>query len=117
MVTSMQVMELIASDCLCMHTNHLPSSWRGAHCCQMAAPCATVADNSCVCYMSLLSCRCMQASVLALVAYQDQCEWNSFLLADCRIIYWHCIVSGGTLNTWRSGDDGRTVAERLQVRF
>jgi hypothetical protein len=26
-------------------------------------------------------------------------------------------VSGGTLNTWRSGDDGRTVAERLQVRF
>jgi hypothetical protein len=25
--------------------------------------------------------------------------------------------SGGTLNTWRSGDDGRTVAERLQVRF
>jgi hypothetical protein len=27
------------------------------------------------------------------------------------------IVSGGTLNTWRSGDDGRTVAERLQVRF
>jgi hypothetical protein len=23
--------------------------------------------------------------------------------------------SGGTLNTWRSGDDGRTVAERLQV--
>jgi hypothetical protein len=24
---------------------------------------------------------------------------------------------GGTLNTWRSGDDGRTVAERLQVRF
>jgi hypothetical protein len=26
-------------------------------------------------------------------------------------------VTGGTLNTWRSGDDGRTVAERLQVRF
>jgi hypothetical protein len=26
-------------------------------------------------------------------------------------------LSGGTLNTWRSGDDGRTVAERLQVRF
>jgi hypothetical protein len=25
--------------------------------------------------------------------------------------------SGGTLNTWRSGDDGRTVAERLQVQF
>jgi hypothetical protein len=31
---------------------------------------------------------------------------------------WSCHVrSGGTLNTWRSGDDGRTVAERLQVRF
>jgi hypothetical protein len=26
-------------------------------------------------------------------------------------------VSGGTLNTWRSGDDGRPVTERLQVRF
>jgi hypothetical protein len=26
-------------------------------------------------------------------------------------------LNGGTLNTWRSGDDGRTVAERLQVRF
>jgi hypothetical protein len=25
--------------------------------------------------------------------------------------------SGGTLNTWRSGDDGRPVTERLQVRF
>jgi hypothetical protein len=25
------------------------------------------------------------------------------------------LLSGGTLNTWRSGDDGRTVAERLQV--
>jgi hypothetical protein len=25
--------------------------------------------------------------------------------------------AGGTLNTWRSGDDGRPVAERLQVRF
>jgi hypothetical protein len=24
---------------------------------------------------------------------------------------------GGTLNTWRSGDDGRPVTERLQVRF
>jgi hypothetical protein len=30
----------------------------------------------------------------------------------CRVV-----VSGGTLNTWRSGDDGRMVAERLQVRF
>jgi hypothetical protein len=28
-----------------------------------------------------------------------------------------CACRGGTLNTWRSGDDGRTVAERLQVRF
>jgi hypothetical protein len=27
------------------------------------------------------------------------------------------VRAGGTLNTWRSGDDGRTVAERLQVRF
>jgi hypothetical protein len=27
------------------------------------------------------------------------------------------IMSGGTLNTWRSGDDGRPVTERLQVRF
>jgi hypothetical protein len=26
-------------------------------------------------------------------------------------------LSGGTLNTWRSGDDGRPVTERLQVRF
>jgi hypothetical protein len=26
-------------------------------------------------------------------------------------------VSGGTLNTWRSGYDGRPVTERLQVRF
>jgi hypothetical protein len=26
-------------------------------------------------------------------------------------------ASGGTLNTWRSGDDGRPVTERLQVRF
>jgi hypothetical protein len=26
-------------------------------------------------------------------------------------------VPGGTLNTWRSGDDGRPVTERLQVRF
>jgi hypothetical protein len=26
-------------------------------------------------------------------------------------------MSGGTLNTWRSGDDGRPVTERLQVRF
>jgi hypothetical protein len=26
-------------------------------------------------------------------------------------------VAGGTLNTWRSGDDGRPVTERLQVRF
>jgi hypothetical protein len=26
-------------------------------------------------------------------------------------------LSGGTLNMWRCGDDGRTVAERLQVRF
>jgi hypothetical protein len=25
--------------------------------------------------------------------------------------------SGGTLNTWRSGDDGRPVTERLQARF
>jgi hypothetical protein len=25
--------------------------------------------------------------------------------------------SGGTLNTWRSGDDGRPVTERLQVRY
>jgi hypothetical protein len=30
---------------------------------------------------------------------------------------WQQQWSGGTLNTWRSGDDGRTVAERLQVRF
>jgi hypothetical protein len=27
------------------------------------------------------------------------------------------VASGGTLNTWRSGDDGRPVIERLQVRF
>jgi hypothetical protein len=26
-------------------------------------------------------------------------------------------ATGGTLNTWRSGDDGRPVSERLQVRF
>jgi hypothetical protein len=26
-------------------------------------------------------------------------------------------ASGGTLNTWRSGDDGRAVAERSLVRF
>jgi hypothetical protein len=27
------------------------------------------------------------------------------------------ICHGGTLNTWRSGDDGRAVAERSLVRF
>jgi hypothetical protein len=27
------------------------------------------------------------------------------------------VMSGGTLNTLRSGDDGRAVAERSQVRF
>jgi hypothetical protein len=29
----------------------------------------------------------------------------------------HGLRSGGTLNTWRSGDDGRLVSERSQVRF
>jgi hypothetical protein len=28
-----------------------------------------------------------------------------------------CPMSGGTLNTWRSGDDGWAVAERSLVRF
>jgi hypothetical protein len=40
--------------------------------------------------------------------YLDKDTINQALLGD---------VSGGTLNTWRSGDDGRPVTERLQVRF
>jgi hypothetical protein len=37
--------------------------------------------------------------------------------AVCADLLHQCAAAGGTFNTWRSGDDGRTVAERLQVRF
>jgi hypothetical protein len=37
---------------------------------------------------------------------------------DCHNMHVICpTLSGGTLNRWRGGDDGRLVAERLQVRF
>jgi hypothetical protein len=63
--------------------------------------------------------------VLAVLA---DAEWAQLDLAGCSqlngvqlLALAHLMpnmrMSGGTLNTWRSGDDGRPVTERLQVRF
>jgi hypothetical protein len=52
-----------------------------------------------------------------------QAVWLAITHHNGAVIFWRKLAktqreeSGGTLNTWRSGDDGRPVTERLQVRF
>jgi hypothetical protein len=46
------------------------------------------------------------------IAVQAEKDGSLDAMCDGKLCW-----SGGTLNTWRSGDDGRPVTERLQVRF